>query len=67
MGRPQGCRRRFPPTASCASMGWPPSRPEGLSSGSARAAYQDFLTLWKQADLDISALIAVKAEYAKLK
>ena len=33
----------------------------------ARAAYQDFLTLWKDADADIPVLIAAKAEYAKLK
>ena len=33
----------------------------------ARAAYQDFLTLWKDADPDILILIAAKAEYAKLK
>src|SRR5271167_1920077 len=32
----------------------------------ARAAYQDFLTLWKDADSDIPILIAAKAEYAKL-
>jgi eukaryotic-like serine/threonine-protein kinase len=32
----------------------------------ARAAYQDFLTLWKDADLDIPILISTKAEYAKL-
>ena len=32
----------------------------------ARAAYQDFLTLWKDADADIPILIAAKAEYAKL-
>ncbi|HEY1471405.1 MAG TPA: protein kinase [Candidatus Acidoferrum sp.] len=32
----------------------------------AKAAYQDFLTLWKDADLDIPILIAAKAEYAKL-
>jgi tetratricopeptide (TPR) repeat protein len=32
-----------------------------------RAAYQDFLTLWKDADTDIPVLIAAKAEYAKLK
>jgi eukaryotic-like serine/threonine-protein kinase len=32
----------------------------------ARAAYQDFLRLWKDADPDISILIAAKAEYAKL-
>jgi serine/threonine protein kinase len=33
----------------------------------ARAAYQDFLTLWKDADPDTPILIAAKAEYAKLK
>lgn len=32
----------------------------------ARTAYQDFLTLWKDADSDIPILIAAKAEYAKL-
>ena len=33
----------------------------------ARAAYQDFFALWKNADPDIPILIAAKAEYAKLK
>jgi serine/threonine protein kinase/Tfp pilus assembly protein PilF len=33
----------------------------------ARAAYQDFLTLWKDADPDIPILEEAKAEYAKLK
>jgi len=32
----------------------------------AKAAYQDFLTLWKDADPDISILKQAKAEYAKL-
>jgi len=32
----------------------------------ARAAYQDFLTLWKDADPDIPILIAAKSEFAKL-
>ena len=32
----------------------------------ARAAYNDFLTLWKDADSDIPVLIAAKSEYAKL-
>jgi DNA-binding winged helix-turn-helix (wHTH) protein/tetratricopeptide (TPR) repeat protein len=32
----------------------------------AKAAYQDFLTLWKDADPDIPALQQAKAEYAKL-
>jgi eukaryotic-like serine/threonine-protein kinase len=36
-------------------------------AGKAKSAYQDFLTLWKDADPDIPILIAAKAEYAKLK
>ena len=32
----------------------------------ARAAYQDFLTPWKDADPDIPILKQAKAEYAKL-
>ena len=31
-----------------------------------KAAYQDFLTLWKDADPDIPIFIAAKSEYAKL-
>jgi tetratricopeptide (TPR) repeat protein len=46
----------------------------GLARGSvlagdatkAKAAYQDFLTLWKNADLDIPILMQAKVEYAKL-
>jgi eukaryotic-like serine/threonine-protein kinase len=33
----------------------------------AKAAYQDFLALWKYADSDIPVLKEAKAEYAKLK
>jgi hypothetical protein len=36
-------------------------------SAKAKAAYRDFLTLWKDADPDIPILIAAKSEYAKLK
>jgi eukaryotic-like serine/threonine-protein kinase len=32
----------------------------------ARVAYQNFLTLWKNADPEIPILIAAKSEYAKL-
>jgi hypothetical protein len=32
----------------------------------ARAAYQHFLTLWKDADPDIPVLIAARSEYAEL-
>jgi hypothetical protein len=36
-------------------------------STKARAAYQDFLALWKDADPDIPILQQAKAEYAKLR
>jgi eukaryotic-like serine/threonine-protein kinase len=39
---------------------------DGDLSGS-RSAYQDFLTLWKDADADIPVLQQAKAEYAKLR
>jgi hypothetical protein len=35
-------------------------------SAKARVAYQDFLTLWKDADADIPIFIAAKAEYVRL-
>jgi hypothetical protein len=38
--------------------------PDALAK--ARAAYQDFLTLWKDADPDIPILKEAKGEYAKL-
>jgi hypothetical protein len=34
---------------------------------SARKSYQEFLTLWKNADPDIPIYRQAKAEYAKLK
>ena len=43
--------------AACATQGDP---------AKARVAYQDFLTLWKDADPDIPILKQAKAEYAKL-
>jgi eukaryotic-like serine/threonine-protein kinase len=33
----------------------------------AKVAYQDFLTLWKDADSDIPIFIAAKAAHSKLK
>ena len=43
---------------------------QGTDADAARvralAAYQDFLTLWKDADPDIPILKEAKAEYAKL-
>jgi eukaryotic-like serine/threonine-protein kinase len=35
-------------------------------SAKARSAYQDFLTLWKDADPDIPILKEAKTEYARL-
>jgi len=35
-------------------------------SANAKIAYQDFLTLWKDADPDIPILKQAKAEYAKM-
>jgi eukaryotic-like serine/threonine-protein kinase len=35
-------------------------------TGKARAAYQDFLALWKDADPDVAALQQAKAEFARL-
>jgi eukaryotic-like serine/threonine-protein kinase len=37
------------------------------NTAKAQSAYQDFLTLWKDADPDIPVLQQVKAEYAKLR
>jgi cytochrome c-type biogenesis protein CcmH/NrfG len=35
-------------------------------AGKARAAYQEFLTVWKDADPDIPVLKQARAEYARL-
>jgi serine/threonine protein kinase len=53
---------------SCALSHLQLARARALSgdSASARTAYQDFLALWKDADLDIPILKEAKAEYAKL-
>src|SRR5580658_1569623 len=42
--------------------------PEGLSRfGKAKAAYQDFLAIWSNADSDIPTLKLAKAEYSGFK
>jgi len=55
------------PLGSLAHLGL--ARAYALSGDTAKAktAYQDFLTLWKDADPDIPVLIAAKSEYANLK
>lgn len=54
------------PIAALAHLGL--GRAYGLSGDreKARNAYQDFLTLWKDADPDVPVLKQAKAEYAKL-
>jgi hypothetical protein len=47
------------------STTWPAYALQG-DTAKARAAYQDFLRLWKDADPDIPILKQAKAEYAKL-
>jgi hypothetical protein len=43
-----------------------PHHPHNGESAAARKSYQDFLTLWKDADSDIPILKQAKAEYARL-
>jgi eukaryotic-like serine/threonine-protein kinase len=50
--------------ASATTGGTPVPRPDGLAK--ARTAYQDFFTLWKDADPDIPILKQAKSEYARL-
>jgi eukaryotic-like serine/threonine-protein kinase len=54
------------PTAALARLGL--ARAYALQGDTAKSktAYQDFLTLWKDADPDIPILITTKSEYAKL-
>src|SRR6516164_10979392 len=42
------------------------SHGDAARHGKARTAYEDFFTLWKDADPDIPVLKEAKAEYAKL-
>jgi eukaryotic-like serine/threonine-protein kinase len=54
-------------TASLAHLGVARAYAMQGDAAKAKAAYQDFLTLWKDADPDIPILIDAKSEYAKLK
>ena len=53
-------------TGALAQLGLARSYAMQGAAAKARAAYQDFLTLWKDADPDIPILKEAKAEYAKL-
>ena len=55
------------PIAALARLGLARAYAMRGDTAKAKAAYQDFLTLWKDADPDIPVLIAAKSEYAKLK
>jgi serine/threonine protein kinase/tetratricopeptide (TPR) repeat protein len=55
------------PWAALARLGLARAYAMQGDTAKARAAYQDFLTLWKDADPDIPILQQAKAEYAKLK
>ena len=55
------------PWGALARLGLAPAYAMQGDKAKARAAYQDFLTLWKDADPDIPILKEAKAEYAKLK
>jgi serine/threonine protein kinase/tetratricopeptide (TPR) repeat protein len=54
------------PIAALAHLGLARATSLQGDSPKARAAYQDFFTLWKDADSDIPILTQAKAEYAKL-
>jgi len=54
------------PIGSLAHLGLARAYSQSGDKAKARASYQDFLALWKDADPGIFILVAAKAEYAKL-
>ena len=54
------------PIAPLARLGLARAYSSQRDGSKARASYQDFLTLWKDADPDISAFKEAKAEYANI-
>jgi serine/threonine protein kinase/tetratricopeptide (TPR) repeat protein len=60
-----GCVMNFP-LGALAHLGLARSYALQGDTAKARAAYKDFLTLWKDADTDIPILKQAKAEYARL-
>jgi eukaryotic-like serine/threonine-protein kinase len=54
------------PIGALAHLGLARARAMQSDTAGAKAAYQDFLTLWKDADPDIPVLIAAKSELLKL-
>ena len=57
---------RFRPIGALAHLGIARAYTQQNDIVKARIAYQDFLTLWKDADPDIPIYQQAKAEYAKL-
>jgi hypothetical protein len=55
------------PIGALAHLGLARARAMNGETAEARASYNQFLSLWKDADHDTPILIAAKAEYAKLK
>jgi eukaryotic-like serine/threonine-protein kinase len=55
------------PTGALAHLGLARAYAMQGDTAKAKATYQDFLTLWKDADPDIPILISAKSEYAQLK
>jgi eukaryotic-like serine/threonine-protein kinase len=55
-----------PPNCALARLGLARSHALSGKAAKARTAYQDFFSLWKDADPDIPILKEAKAEYAKL-
>ncbi len=55
------------PIGALAHLGLARAYAAQADTAKAKAAYNDFFTLWKDADPDIPILIAAKAEYTKLK
>jgi eukaryotic-like serine/threonine-protein kinase len=55
------------PIGALAHLGIARSLAVAGDTARSRAAYEDFFTLWKDADLDVPLLLSARAEYAKLK
>jgi hypothetical protein len=55
------------PIGALAQLGLGRAYAQASDNAKAKTAYQDFFTLWKNADPDIPILLQAKAEYAKLK
>lgn len=54
------------PIGALAHLGLARSYAQAGDSTKSRAAYNDFFTLWKDADPDVPVLIQARSEYAKL-